>query len=235
MLTAEQRAEQNRQNAQHSTGPKTAAGKERSSRNAIKHGRRAEYLKEFVPPHAAVLCSQDRHEYFRIEAQLIGKYQPRDAVEGRVVRKIAEAEWRVQLIDELATAVWNRQILERYQDGAHPFREMAELYTLVSVVEHLADQPAIERLVRNFRKEQDRVILSNEKRLLRLVKHFACPGAGVYRKDFDRSRRAYAKEHPETIEAQVEVDDGDPVAVFTNEADFSADQNAEIPPQLVEK
>lgn len=234
MLTPEQRAEQNRQNAQHSTGPKTAAGKERSSRNAIKHGRRAAYLKEIVPPHAAVLCSQDRHEYFRIEAQLIGKYQPRDPVEARTVRKIADAEWRVQLIDELATAVWNRQILERYQDGVYPFREMAELYTLVSVIEHLADRPAIDRFVRYFRKEQDRIILSNEKRLLRLVKHFASPGSGVYRKDFDRARREYAKVHPETIDVETEDETdeiGDPL---TNEPDFSRDQITEVPPQLVE-
>src|SRR5205823_3102764 len=38
MVTSEARIQANRKNAQRSTGPKTASGKERSRRNALKHG-----------------------------------------------------------------------------------------------------------------------------------------------------------------------------------------------------
>src|SRR3954469_11171201 len=43
-LTDEERREQNRKNASHSTGPKTPEGKLRASMNAWKHGLRAESL-----------------------------------------------------------------------------------------------------------------------------------------------------------------------------------------------
>jgi hypothetical protein len=43
-LTSEQRAEQNRRNAQRSTGPKTVEGKARARTNALKHGLRADAL-----------------------------------------------------------------------------------------------------------------------------------------------------------------------------------------------
>jgi hypothetical protein len=132
-----------------------------------------------LPPHAIVLHSKGRHTYFRLENQLIAKYQPLDAIKGRIVRNIAAAEWRVELIHQLATAFWARPILERHQDGNHSFPEIGELYTLVSVVEHLTDRPAVDRLVRNFRKQQDRIIFAKEKRLLRIIKNFACPKATI--------------------------------------------------------
>jgi hypothetical protein len=43
-LSTEHRAEINRHNASHSTGPKTDEGKDRSRRNALKHGLRADAL-----------------------------------------------------------------------------------------------------------------------------------------------------------------------------------------------
>jgi hypothetical protein len=43
-LTAAQRAEINQRNATHSTGPKTASGRDQARRNALKHGLRADTL-----------------------------------------------------------------------------------------------------------------------------------------------------------------------------------------------
>ena len=41
-MTSLQQIEANRRNAQNSTGPRTEAGKQRSSRNAVRHGLTAE-------------------------------------------------------------------------------------------------------------------------------------------------------------------------------------------------
>ena len=43
-LTAAQRAEINRRNSTHSTGPKTPSGRDKARRNALKHGLRADTL-----------------------------------------------------------------------------------------------------------------------------------------------------------------------------------------------
>jgi hypothetical protein len=43
-LTAEERRQINRRNAQHATGPRSPQGKGISRRNALKHGLRAEAL-----------------------------------------------------------------------------------------------------------------------------------------------------------------------------------------------
>ncbi len=42
--TSSARAEANRRNARHSTGPRTQAGKDRSRFNAVKHGMRSKHL-----------------------------------------------------------------------------------------------------------------------------------------------------------------------------------------------
>lgn len=62
-MSKEERAEISRTNGAKSKGPKTEAGKERSSRNALKHGERATKHSDFAPPHDAVLCTDDRQEF----------------------------------------------------------------------------------------------------------------------------------------------------------------------------
>jgi len=52
-MTKEQRAK--------SKGPITPEGEEKSARNAIEHGLRAEKLKHFAPPHCVALCNVSDH------------------------------------------------------------------------------------------------------------------------------------------------------------------------------
>jgi hypothetical protein len=63
--------EANRQNAQRSCGPKTEAGKARSSQNAIKHGIFAEKLLNQTPQGAS-----ERLEYEELATQVHDFYQP---------------------------------------------------------------------------------------------------------------------------------------------------------------
>lgn len=63
--------EANRQNAQRSCGPKTEAGKARSSQNAIKHGIFAAKLLNQTPQGAS-----ERLEYEELAAQVRDCYQP---------------------------------------------------------------------------------------------------------------------------------------------------------------
>lgn len=75
----------NRKNAQKSTGPKSAAGKRASSRNALKHG---------VLSQQAVADHEDRKAYEALLGQLIEEYAPEAALECTLVERLSILIWR---------------------------------------------------------------------------------------------------------------------------------------------
>jgi len=70
----------NRQNALHSTGPKSEVGKKRSRLNAVKHG---VYSKIIVDPEEAIQLKS-------IYLDLIAEYHPKGVLESYLVKEIAE-------------------------------------------------------------------------------------------------------------------------------------------------
>ena len=226
MLTSEQRAAQNKANAQKSTGPTTADGKHRSSKNNLKHGKRAEALRNFVPPHGAVFCNQDRQLFFRLHEHLITKYKPYDPAEAIVVKKIALAEWRSLTFDELFTAFWNNELLEKYNGKPHPFPEFGDIYVELAVFIGLANSPAVDRLYQRVKKELDRSIATYEKRIQFLRKNFPSASSVIERREFDRERREFLRTYPEKADAQPET---------TFEANFSDPEKEPDSFQLVEQ
>src|SRR5579883_3367269 len=84
----------NRANAQHSTGPRTEFGKQRSSPNSIKHGLTA-------PP--VVLPSEDPDQYEAHRRQFFDEYQPATATETQLVQELVDTSWRLNRIPLLET------------------------------------------------------------------------------------------------------------------------------------
>jgi hypothetical protein len=80
------RAETNRANAQHSTGPKTQ-GKANSSRNSFKHGL---YSKQLVT------SSEEAAELDALKADLRAEHQPANETEEILVNEMAEQFWRIR-------------------------------------------------------------------------------------------------------------------------------------------
>ena len=85
----QRRAATNRANSQHSTGPRTEPGKQRSSRNALRHGLTAQ---------TAVLPTEDTATYQRHIQQFLDEYQPATATETQLVHEIANTAWRLNRI-----------------------------------------------------------------------------------------------------------------------------------------
>jgi len=83
------RAEINRANAQHSTGPKTEAGKQRSSRNALKHG----FTGQLV-----VMPDEDLELYEAHKKSFDDEYQPQGATEENLVQALADVSWRLNRV-----------------------------------------------------------------------------------------------------------------------------------------
>src|SRR4029079_3516294 len=85
-MTSPKQIDANRRNALKSTGPITPEGKERSRRNAVRHGLTAETV-------IAVLESWEDYETF--EAAVISDYNAETAVERQLVLRLASTLWRL--------------------------------------------------------------------------------------------------------------------------------------------
>jgi hypothetical protein len=95
-MSSPQRAEINRENAQHSTGPKTEAGKQRSSLNALRHGLTGQIV---------VMPSEDLHAYQLHLKSFTDEYHPNGATEANLVQALADASWRLNRVAALETNV----------------------------------------------------------------------------------------------------------------------------------
>ena len=91
-LTPEARAAINRANAQHSTGPRTAAGKVKSSRNSFQHGLYSDQL---------VIPGESTVELDELRATLRSEHQPANMSEEILVNEIAEQFWRIRRMRKL--------------------------------------------------------------------------------------------------------------------------------------
>jgi hypothetical protein len=88
----------NRCNALKSTGPTTPEGKERSRRNAVRHGLTAETV---IP------ALEDAEDYQAFEAAVTADYDAETAVERELVLRLASALWRLRRATGIETAVFD--------------------------------------------------------------------------------------------------------------------------------
>lgn len=86
------RTEINRQNASHSTGPKTPEGKHRSSLNALRHGLTGQII---------VLPGDDLHAYQRHVQSFVTQCNPKGAIESQLVQTLADTAWRLNRVSAL--------------------------------------------------------------------------------------------------------------------------------------
>ncbi len=109
----ETRAETNRANAQHSTGPRTESGKQRSSLNALRHG---------LTGHVIVLPSEDHAAYEKHTSRLFQDLQPKGALEQQLVQSLGDTSWRINRVAALETNLLALGIHEQSEkiDTAHP-------------------------------------------------------------------------------------------------------------------
>src|SRR5580700_958089 len=83
------RIEINRANAQRSTGPKTEAGKQRSSLNALRHGLTGQIV---------VMPTEDLQAYQLHLESFTDEYHPQGASESHLVQALADTSWRLNRV-----------------------------------------------------------------------------------------------------------------------------------------
>jgi len=93
-----------RANAALSTGPRTDAGKRRSSRNALRHGCRSRQVD------IVLLQNESRNDFDTLLQDHLSAFQPRTTSERACVDRMAFARWRQRRIWALENQMWNQAI-----------------------------------------------------------------------------------------------------------------------------
>jgi hypothetical protein len=136
----EQHVRANRRYARLSTGPRTAAGKQRSSLNALSHGLTAA---------CAVLPSEDQGAYDTHRRGFFEEYQPATQTETQLTQELADTAWRLNRIPSLEAALLDR--------AANPPTDQARIdFDIVDAHRALATLGLhYQRLSRQFQKTVD--------------------------------------------------------------------------------
>lgn len=87
MATSDRRRAANRANAQHSTGPRTDAGKRKVARNALVHG---------FTRRGPLLASDDVRDYQRFAARMLRDLKPDGAMQEQLAEEIINYSWRLR-------------------------------------------------------------------------------------------------------------------------------------------
>jgi hypothetical protein len=111
------RAAASRKNGARSRGPKTAEGKARSARNALKHGLRAQ---KYV-----VLPEEDAAAFAALEAALVEELAPVGALQSILVGRIARAAWRLERAERLEVELFEER---RYGDAGPGLAAIRDCY-----------------------------------------------------------------------------------------------------------
>ena len=88
----------NRANAARSTGPRTAAGKERAARNALRHGMSSKQL---------VVFDERAEDFARFNERMRAALAPADEFEEQLVERIVICQWRLRRTGRVEAAIIN--------------------------------------------------------------------------------------------------------------------------------
>ena len=110
----------NRANAQHSTGPKTDSGKQRSAMNALRHGLLAQMT---------VLDYESKANFEHVAQQYHTRFNPADDVEANYVDELASTYWRTLRLRFLETRLINHATL--HEAAADPFDRLLNAFVSV--------------------------------------------------------------------------------------------------------
>jgi hypothetical protein len=84
-------------NAQHSTGPQSDEGRQRSSRNALKHGLTAKM---------ALTPGEDEEEYKEFCLGLLDEWNPDGALENAHVTELINIQWRLRRAEKAEAKIF---------------------------------------------------------------------------------------------------------------------------------
>lgn len=156
-----------------STGPRTAAGKQRSSLNALRHGLTAS---------SAILPSEDWAPYEDHRRSFFDEYRPATPTESQLVKELADTSWRLNRIPSLEADALARAAAPVPLDQEITF-DIVDAHRLIANLGILGQRlsrqfhKALDQLrdIQAVRAERERCDLKDAAALLELHKHKGIP------------------------------------------------------------
>jgi hypothetical protein len=154
------RTARNRANAAHSTGPKTEAGKKRSSLNAYRHGLTGQTI---------ILPAEDLDAYKAFTRTFVDDYKPVGTTEKQLVQSLADTSWRLNR----AAALENNLIGLGFDEHSNSIStEHPEAHAAIVIIEAMREQTRqlavlglhTARLSRHFKETLKQLNDAQEKR-----------------------------------------------------------------------
>jgi hypothetical protein len=152
----------NRANARLSTGPRTAAGKQRSSLNATTHG---------LTSQSPVIATEDPAAYQVHCRQFFEEYQPATPSEAQLTQELADTAWRLNRIPLLEAALLDRAA--DIVDAHHALATLGMHYQRLS--RQFQKNLAMLRDIQADRADRQRRDLKDAAALLEFHKHKGIP------------------------------------------------------------
>ena len=111
-MTSELKSETSRANGAKSKGPKTAEGREKSSRNSLNHG--------FTAKKTVVLECEHKEQFQEMLGYYTVTYRPGSAVEEDLVSEMVACRWRMQRLRVIETALIDSEMDRELPEGETP-------------------------------------------------------------------------------------------------------------------
>ena len=136
-----------RANGAKSRGPATAEGKERSSKNALKHG---------LASATIVLTTEGWPNYLQCREAYIRRFQPADDVELELVEEMIAARWRQQRMWAIESAAIDNELKIQGPDIDRKYAEITPDARTALAFTKLADESRALALISRYESRYSR-------------------------------------------------------------------------------
>jgi len=156
-MTEKQKAA-SRANGAKSRGPKTEAGRQRSSQNAITHG---------LCSGLVVLTNESKEGYQNHRAAYIDRFQPADPVEVDLVDQMVSATWRLHRTWVVETTAIEREMTRITPELEAKYEGLKQETRLCVAMQNLMEEP---RFLANIGRHESRIARLYHRALQSLLK-----------------------------------------------------------------
>jgi hypothetical protein len=148
-MATEQQIAANRLNAQLSTGPKTEAGRKRSSLNALRHG---------LTGQVTAMTDEDRAAHDQLSKALIANLAPEGAMETQLAQRIATDSWR---LNRAAAIEDNLFALGQLQNGGQACPDVPQIDAALTTAHVFTQESKQLQLLTLYEQRLNRAVQKN--------------------------------------------------------------------------